>query len=337
MELLGEPVEIVVDLTADDDGDVEVETRLVVGERATSGGGDVRLIGQPAHGVWFQQGETLHLGRLERPVPPAVGALIAGDAVRVPAADVDELLNDVQPVLARFASVGSPDGSVETGVRRFDGLALVVDRPSVEVAHLQWHVRYRRGDSAQLLPWYGPASAMRDAAAELDASRALDVPGHVARFLLDPAGRPADRTVERDDAVAFFADALPWLEDHESIEVEVRGGQPELREATADPVIALSVLDAPHDAEAASEGADTDWFDLDVEVSVDGERVDFVPLFTALTTDEEALYLPSGMWLRLDRPEFVQLRELIVEARGLVDARRGAGGAGQPLPDRLVG
>ena len=73
-------------------------------------------------------------------------------------------------------------------------------------------------------------------------------------------------------------------------------------------------------AEEGADGPRTDWFDLDIEVTVDGEPVPFVPLFAALTTDQEVMILPSGTWLRLDRPELARLKELIDEARGLADA-----------------
>jgi SNF2 family DNA or RNA helicase len=47
--------------------------------------------------------------------------------------------------------------------------------------------------------------------------------------------------------------------------------------------------------------------------------VDFASLFAALDRDDESLILPSGTWLRLDRPELDKLRELIREAQGLAD------------------
>jgi len=46
--------------------------------------------------------------------------------------------------------------------------------------------------------------------------------------------------------------------------VELTGAAPELRRATGDPLIALDVRD-PEDVERR-----TDWFDLSVEVSIDG-------------------------------------------------------------------
>src|SRR5699024_4356277 len=107
--------------------------------------------------------------------------------------------------------------------------------------------------------------------------------------------------------------------------VDVEGDQPVLREATGDPLVSLAV-DDPAGPERADGKTDSrnDWFDLNVEVTVDGQVVDFASLFAALDRGDEALILPSGTWLRLDRPELNRLRELIEEARGLADPTAGS-------------
>jgi SNF2 family DNA or RNA helicase len=74
------------------------------------------------------------------------------------------------------------------------------------------------------------------------------------------------------------------------------------------------------DAGAASE---RDWFDLAVQVSVDGQDVPFNELFVALAQDREYLMLPGGAYFSLDRPQFQQLRELIAESRALEDPPAG--------------
>ncbi|MGB7963145.1 MAG: DEAD/DEAH box helicase, partial [Propionicimonas sp.] len=61
----------------------------------------------------------------------------------------------------------------------------------------------------------------------------------------------------------------------------------------------------------------TDWFNLDIQITIDGETVDFRALFTALARGESHLILESGTWFSLDRPELEQLRRVITEARQL--------------------
>ena len=58
-------------------------------------------------------------------------------------------------------------------------------------------------------------------------------------------------------------------------------------------------------------------------VEVEGEDVPFEPLFGALARGEEVMFLDSGSWFRLDRPELHRLRALIEEARELADPESG--------------
>ncbi|AQP43863.1 hypothetical protein RPIT_02730 [Tessaracoccus flavus] len=62
-----------------------------------------------------------------------------------------------------------------------------------------------------------------------------------------------------------------------------------------------------------------DWFDLDVTVTVDGEEVPFLALFSALSAGDEFLLLDSGTWFSLDSPELTQLKTLVAEARAMVE------------------
>ena len=90
-----------------------------------------------------------------------------------------------------------------------------------------------------------------------------------------------------------------------------------------------------HDGDDRRDG--NDWFDLDVEVSVDGEVVDFVTLFTALDPGRRDAH-PAVGHLAASRP---------TRARPAAGAhRRGPGPGrshrhrrrpGQPVPDQLVG
>ena len=111
------------------------------------------------------------------------------------------------------------------------------------------------------------------------------------------------------DAALFVERTLPALEEA-GVEVTVVGELPGYRESVAEPAVAVS----------ATERADTaDWFDLHVEVSVEGEQVPFDQLFVALSQGEEHLVLDSGVWFNLRRPGLDRLRDLIEESRSLAD------------------
>ena len=115
-------------------------------------------------------------------------------------------------------------------------------------------------------------------------------------------------------AARFTTDGLDLLRaENPAVVVEVHGDVPDYRQTDVAPTIRLAATDAPSG----------DWFDLEVAVEVDGEPVPFGHLFRALATGEAFLFLPSGVYVSLDRPELDQLRALITEAGGLHDEESG--------------
>ena len=71
-----------------------------------------------------------------------------------------------------------------------------------------------------------------------------------------------------------------------------------------------------------TEGPSQDWFDLDISLKVGSHRVTMPELLGALSRGDEAIFLPTGEYVRLNTPEIERLRQLLIEARGLTDARR---------------
>ena len=159
------------------------------------------------------------------------------------------------------------------------------------------------------------------------------------------------------DTILIATELLPALRDRDDIVVTVHAQPPPYREAQQAPRIEVSISDLVEGSPSRSErqrpgrgdsgrsdpgqsdpgesrrgtgrtppavspavspdrGA-TDWFDLGIDVTIDGESVPFAQLFTALAQGADHLVLASGTWFRLDRPELEELRRLIEEARGL--------------------
>lgn len=314
VELATQPVEASIDLTADESGHVTMSTGFVLdGAPLPLDPDRGGLVGNPPHGLWSSAGNRLLLVPLTAPLHPVVARLATSAPLAVPAEDTDELLDAYQPALARHAAVASSDGSVTITSARFEGLVLLIERTAVDAAAAQWAARYRRGERVTDHRLDRPGGHHRDRAAEAAALARLEVPTDLIPELADAQGRPKDVVLAGSAAVVLLHEVVPRLLATEGVDVEVTGEQPELREATDAPLISLAVTDGQrqHDGQ--------DWFDLDVEVSVDGEDVDFVRLFTALHQDDELLVLPSGSWLRLDHPDLTSLRALIDEARGLAE------------------
>jgi superfamily II DNA or RNA helicase len=314
-----EAARIVVDLTfatTRDDG-IVVRTGFVHrGEPLELSLGRVGTIGSPPHGLFVADADHIELVPLVEPVHEGLVSLLAAPPVLVPAADVDEFLDEYRPQLARAATVTSSDGSVTDQGLELEGLVALVEHHAVDAARFCWAARYRRGERLHDYRLWDPAGAARDRVAEQVLVRELELPTDLLDRLVGPSGHAADLSVHGAHAVTLLAEVVPWLIQRGQVVVEVSGDAPELRRAEGDPLIALDVRD-PDDSDERN-----DWFDLSVEVSIDGEPIEFAHLFSALALDEPVLVLPSGTWLHLDRPELERLRELIGEARGLTDPDR---------------
>ncbi|MBK5221642.1 MAG: DEAD/DEAH box helicase [Acidimicrobiia bacterium] len=314
VELSPTMAQVGVDLRADDTGAVTVSTAFTLDDELIGVDDDRSgLLGTPPHGLWLTRSSRLHLVPLNAPLHPALARLVTTGALSVPAHDVDELLDRYQPALARYATVESSDSSVTIATSSFDGLVVTVERTALDTASLRWSARYRRGTQRTDHPLHRPSGRSRDRVAEGAAVGSLELPTHLIPDLVGPDGSPRDLDVSGPTVITLLTEVVPWLEAKCGIGVELAGDQPELREAIEDPLISLKVTDGDTQRDG------NDWFDLDAEVSVDGQTVDFVSLFAALDRGDDALILPSGTWLRLDRPELAKLRSLIDEARGLAE------------------
>ncbi len=306
-ELLADPLVPVLHLHRADAA-VRLDARLLLGEE------EVRpdwpaFVGRPAHGAVFRHGERLVLGRLQRPLDHAEHQLYAHPTpVTVPDADLALFGAGFLPSLRRrMTVVVEPDVTVPEAAP--PTLVCSVDFGDGS-ATVRWAFRYRVGDQTHAV---GLAPSpddppIRDQEAE-SALAALVPRGPWT--VTGPRGEPELRPsfLTGRALFDFTARTLPALDALAEVEVELSRPAPEFRRAEAAPVVSLSI----------SEPNAGDWFNLDVEVTVDGEAVPFAALFAALSLGQDHLLLDSGTWFDLDRPELEQLRALIEEARLLVD------------------
>jgi superfamily II DNA or RNA helicase len=307
------PAQVEVDLRSAEDGGVLLSAALThEGRPIARAPGAHHLIGRPPTGVVITNGSDIGLIPLARPIHHSIAPLLHGPAIHIPEDDLDELFDVYQPRLAQHAHVGSSNGSVTIDENELEGIVALIRHESVDEASLTWMARYRRGRRRSDHRLLSPLGVGRDRAAERELLDKVELPTELLDRLVDVAGRPADLTLSGVDTVVLFAQVVPWLIERGQVTVEVTGDAPTLREATEDPLIELDIDDP-------SEGGN-DWFDLSVRVTVGDEPVEFARLFTALNRDEPYLVLDSGTWIDLDRPELDRLRELIEEARDLVDA-----------------
>jgi SNF2 family DNA or RNA helicase len=284
---------------------------------------ELDVLGEGGHAValWLADGDSwaVTLAPLASPPGPGLrGLLRRADPVRVPAQDRDDLVADYLPRLRRHVPVVSSDGTVELPEEPEPRLVVAVTWVAADEVGVSWTWRYRLGaaDRVYALEETRGLRSLRRPEAEqaildelaLDDEEAY----HLCRAHLRELGLEGSRTFRDTHAILFAEQLLPRL--RERVEVEEIGRQPDYREVEGAPVIHF----ATREASARDEGR-TDWLDLEVEVSVDGIHLGLAHVLEALTKGMDRVILRNGMHVRIDRPEFARLAELVEAAAELRD------------------
>ncbi|WP_323960396.1 helicase [Arthrobacter sp. JZ12] len=220
--------------------------------------------------------------------------------VRIPEAEKQEFLTGFYPRLIQSIDVVSSDGSV-TFPEILPPTLVLTATYTGEQLELHWDWAYLTGGTETRRPLKdsNDDGAYRDAAAEAAALQA-------ARDAL--GGRLVkDRVLTDMEMVDFTEGVLPRLEQAEGVRVDVVGNKPTFTELTETPQLVISTVDTE----------DRDWFDLGVLVTVEGRKVPFDHIFTALAKGINRIKLVDNSYLSLKQPIFDQLRQLIDEAQAL--------------------
>lgn len=289
------PARVAADLTRGADGAASLEVFAELD--ATRWRGDtVTPVGHPTTCLVLADGDDLLLTDLLHAAPEALTELLVGSAVQVDDADVDSFLSALAP-LTRQLEVLSSDGSLTVPAPPRPSLALSVTWHSSTRAGLGWEWVY--GEARTPMTSVDTMGGMRDTATEL--AIVATIPTHLNGVTSMSGG----------DALSLALHDLPHLRTLADVSVtEVE--PPLFRESTSAPEIEFTL--------AEQQPAHTDWLDLEVLVSVDGEQVPLPDVLAAVTRDDEFLVLPSGLYVALDRPEFARLHEVVAAAAQLRDA-----------------
>jgi superfamily II DNA or RNA helicase len=285
----------------------------------------VQLIGHPPHGVALDLATYtgtdhpgLVLAPLAEPLSAAAADLLSSPQdISVPPNDRVRFLRDYYPRLRHVLPVVSPDASVALPEILPPRLVLRVMFPEGDHAvGIEWWFRYRVGDAVTMLALGDPRNlpGLRDVTAERALVAAVDLPDQRLPQLRGSGagggGLRASVGLRGLDAAFFTTEVLPALESGDDVDVEVFGEPPAYRRSEAAPLVHVSATEAP---------GESDWFDLGVTLSIEGEDVPFHSLFAAITLGETHLILDSGTYFSIERPEYDELRRLIDEARSLQD------------------
>ena len=263
------------------------------GERADASA--VRPVGRSGVYRFAVRGERIDLVLAAVELPDPVPALLASrETVTVPADEADEFVRDHLPRVARRVAVDAPGIELAALPR-----PRLVVRVRFEPGHrLEYALAWRYG-TGSALP-YTPAGEERDDPAETEIrARVEGLWRDGSRFDFASSGSLAGL-----DAAEFSASLLPLVELDPDVELEISGERPAYRELTGDPRIGIATV----------ETTDADWFDLGVIVTIDGRRIPFGTLFTALSRGRKKILLSDGAYFSLSHPSLQRLRDLIDEA-----------------------
>ena len=281
-------------------------------------------IGDPVHGfyTWMPGRELLLMPVEPCPTEALSRALLGeGEAITIPAGDVERFETEHLEALTRALPVLSADASIRVPRPTTLRAALAVHVDAGE-HHLttEWSIRYVSEDGevrhSHGLPDLPAAAEGRTegGAAGRDIEGETRLAREVLNRLLPLAGRhpavwhPLDL---RGMATArFMTETLPGLRELEAFDIEVDDDVPDYREAEAAPVITTSVSD---------DEDRPDWFSLSVRVHVGDEEIPIGQLMAAVAAGEREVLLESGTWLSIDRPEIEALARLMEEGRELAD------------------
>ena len=316
MALAPEPARIVLDVARDD-----TEIVLTTSLDTASALGEVRsitVLGDPPHGLAVTTGDGIVLVALDAEIDPTLADLLVHQRqLRIPGSDADRFVNLYLPHLREHARVTSHDDSVSIPEQPRPVLRLRLGQPMPTHLELRFDLAYAT-ESGALLTADDGGILPRDRQREQSLIESLpildEVPGARSRRGTTFSGYwdlAARLVLHGMPAVRFLGEVAPRLELEPDVFISIEDELMAYEESAERPVIDIGLRDT-------ADGR-TDWFDLQLQVTVGEESVPLEHLLRALAAGDDALLLDSGTWFRLDDPALDSLRHLIAEARQLVD------------------
>ncbi|MGD0699962.1 MAG: DEAD/DEAH box helicase [Trebonia sp.] len=324
----------------------------------------LRFIGGEGHGVVYTdrtlaggleggRGELarFRLARLAHPVPAQLQHLaLVDERLVVPESGQAAFLSKYYPRLRRMAAVTSSDGSFTAPEISEPALVVHAAYARNHQVDVRWEWAYQVGGTELRATLGALPDPFRDPAAEAQVLGGIGLPpglpgvperatgpgtapwvpgdtpqGPWATGTLHAGAHrgPVHRgqthssafTLSGLDTMVFTTEVLTLLSGRDDVRVEVTGRVPDYHEAGDSLEIEVS---------AGERDGDPDWFDLGIDITVEGRKVPFAELFVALANGQTHLLLPDGAYFSLDKPELAALAKLIDEARSLQDQPDGA-------------
>ncbi|MCP2636928.1 DEAD/DEAH box helicase [Microbacterium sp. HD4P20] len=264
--------------------------------------GFLRPIGRSGIYRFAARRDGIELVLAELTLPDPVPALLSARApVMIPPAETAEFVREHLPRIARQVVVETAGVEMPPPPRP----ELVVTVRFAPSHRLDYALAWRYGGAAPV-PFTVETATETKSAPSRDEAAEAEIRARVEALWdeASPVAFAATATLSGLDAAEFGARTLPALEADPDVHVAITGERPRYRELAGDPRIAVSTV----------ESTDSDWFDLGVVVTIDGRKIPFSSLFTALSRGRKKVLLSDGAYFSLSHPSLQRLRDLIDEA-----------------------
>ncbi|GAB3706564.1 DEAD/DEAH box helicase [Mariniluteicoccus flavus] len=256
---------------------------------------DYAFFGQPPHSVLAQVEGGLVLAPVD--CDPVAARLVEDGPLEIPDSEADVFVRDFLPGLRERTRIVVQTADESGPVV----LVAVYAGRGAEGAALTWWWD-RDGERRP----FGDAAPGRDPLREELRARLLDDHPALGGWIA-----PGERVLDPVESCVFGLEVAPLLEADPETVLEVVGDA--LAYAPADDTQIVWDVD---------DTDDRDWFDLAVELSVDGTPVPMAVLIRSLATGQDLLVLDDGRYVDLRTDEMDRLRDLLREAAAFeVDER----------------
>lgn len=309
------------------------------------------------HGFFLVAEQTLFLGSVAASVnKPAVAELVDHSTIRIPDADVPEFRAEVLPALQASLAIHDPTGALDAAVARGPFPLLTVEGTD-QGSLVYWQLCYEidgtqgifernsvrmnasfRDMRAEADLWEPLADTMRAVASTCNrwpmqavryaqhefmrAGATREASYELLKNMIDPEKAISQATPEllarrytysRVDTARLCGEVVPGLRQRPDVRVRLLGIDTDFRAAQTEPIITFGLGDDPR----------SDWFNLRIHVSIDGQAVPYDVLLRELRSSATHMIMPDGTYFPLDHPSLERLVDLLDEARDIGDIQCG--------------
>lgn len=262
----------------------------------------VLAVGQPPALLAYasshlERAKTLSLAAFSEPVAPEFKDFVSAGAMMVPGAEVRTFEEEYLPRMRQLAPLQSTDASYK------------IPKPPRPVLYLDLALRHREDAQKTALTssftWNYPENTPRQRGVEKEIIDSIDAKlgGEAPLGTVTKQGVYPERSLGSSESIDFMLYTLPLLEEHPDVHVLDGAKLPDYKLNAQPAQVNVQVGESAND-----------WFDLSVDVVIDGVKIPFAELLAALTAQEDYLVLEDNTVIPIAGEEFKTLRQLVTEA-----------------------